>query len=167
MISIIDHEVFPQVWNLSFAEIHKRLNDKVKSLQDFCGKKIRNVVWDESGSFVDVVSGFTKCRKDIKWQDRGIPLLREMMIKEKICFAQEVADFGLECQNMLIDESEKDVQKNYPHVCTLAMLVNEYFAQEKIKVHSAKPFDPYDALRDAGIICPAKKKGRSLFKFAN
>lgn len=164
-IFVIDHMVFPQVWNKAFSEMYPELKEKVKKLQDLCFKKIRNIVWDESGSFVDVISGFTKCRKDIKWQDRGIPLLREMMIKEKILFSQEIADFGLECQNMLIEESEKDIQKNYPHVCTLAMMVNEYFAQEKIAIHTPKPFDKYQAFRDMGIPVPPKRRSKPLFTF--
>lgn len=165
MVFVVDHLVFPQVWNRAFSEMYPELNEKVKALQEYCGKKIRNLVWDESGSFADIISGFTKCRKDIKWQDRGVPLLREMMIKNKIDFSREVADFGLECQNMLIEESDKDVQKNYPHVCTLAMLVNEYFSQEKIAIHSDQKFDKYDAFREMGIPCPPKKRGKTLFTF--
>ncbi len=165
MLFVMDHLIFPQVWNRAFSEMYPELNDKVKILQDYCGKKIRNLVWDESDAFADVISGFTKCRKDIKWQDRGIPLLRELMIKDKIHLSREIADFGLECQNMLIEESVKDVQKNYPHVCTLAMMVNEYFAQEKVAIHSVKPFDKYDAFREIGIPCEPKRKPRSFFNF--
>lgn len=165
VIFIFDHLVFPQVWNRAFSEMYPELNEKVKLLQEYCGKKIRNLVWDESGSFADIISGFTKCRKDIKWQDRGIPILREMMIKDKIQFSREVAEFGLECQNMLIEESDKDVQKNYPHVCTLAMMVNEYFSQEKIAIHSDQKFDKYDAFREMGIPCPPKKRGKTIFTF--
>lgn len=165
MVFVMDHMVFPQVWDKAFSEMHAPLTEKVKILQDYCGKKIRNLVWDESESFVDVVSGFTKCRKDIKWQDRGIPLLKELMVKEKICFSREVADFGLECQNMLLEESVKDVQKNYPHVCTLAMMVNEYFSQDKITIHRAPDFDKYQALRDMGIPVPPKRRGKNLFNF--
>jgi hypothetical protein len=165
MVFVMDHMVFPQIWNRAFSEIYPELGEKVKILQDYCGKKIRNLVWDESGSFVDIVSGFTKCRKDFKWQDRGIPLLRELMIKGKIRFSREVADFGLECQNMLIEESDKDVQKNYPHVCTLSMMVNEYFSQEKITIHQSKPFDKFDAFREMGIPCPPRPRGRSIFTF--
>ena len=165
IIFVVDHVLFSQVWNRSFSDMYPSLNEKVKLLQDFCGKKIRNVVWDESESFIDVVSGFAKCRKDIKWQDRGLPLLREMMIKEKIVFSREVADFGLECQNMMLEENDKDVQKTYPFSCNLAMMVNEYFAQEKVHIHSAKPFDKYDAFREMGIPCPPKKKSKPLFTF--
>lgn len=165
MLFVMDHVIFPQVWDKSFSDMYPELTKKVKVWQDYCGKKIRNIVWDESGSFVDVISGFTKCRKDIKWQDRGVPLLRELMVKNKILFSREVADFGLECQNMLIEESEKDIQKNYPHVCTLAMMVNEYFSQEKITIHQTHPFDKYDAFREMGIPCPPKKRAKTLFTF--
>ena len=165
MVFVMDHLIFPQVWNRAFSEMYPELNEKVKILQDFCAKKIRNLVWDKSGSFADIISGFTKCREDIKWQDRGIPLLRELMIKEKICFSREIADFGLECQNMLIEESEKDVQKNYPHICTLAMMVNEYFYQDKVAVHTSQPFDKFDAFREMGIPCPEKPRRKYLFKF--
>lgn len=165
MLFVMDHLVFPQVWDKAFSEMYPQLSEKIKVLQDFCGKKARNIVWDESNSFVDIITGFTKCRKDIKWQDRGVPLLREMMIKDKIMFSRNVADFGLECQNMLIEEPEKEIQKNYPHVCTLAMMVNEYFSQDKIDIISYHPFDKYDAFREMGIPCPPKRRARSLFKF--
>jgi len=165
MLFVTDHLIFPQVWDKAFSEMYPVVAEKAKILQDFCGKKMRQLVWDESGSFADVITGFTRCRKDIKWQDRGIPLLREMMIKEKICFSREIADLGLECQNMLIEESDKDVQKNYPHICTLSMLVNEYFSQEKISLQTYKPFDKFDAFREMGIPCPPKNRNKSLFTF--
>ncbi len=164
-IMVMDHMLIPQVWNRSFSEFYPLLGEKVKMLQDFCKNKIRNLVWDESGSFADVVTGFTKCRTDVKWQDRGIPLLRELMVKEKIHFSRDVADIGLECQNILLEESPRDVQKNYPHICTLSMMVNEYFSQEKLSIPQLKEFDKYESLRDMGIPCPPKKKGRTLFTF--
>jgi hypothetical protein len=165
-IFIIDHLVVNQVWNQAFSEMYPLLNEKVKALQDLCGKKIRNIVWDESESFLDVVTNFSPCRKDIKWQDRGIPLLREMMVKNKIILSRDIADFGMECQNMLLEEPKKDIQKNYPHVCTLSMLVNEYFSQERIAIHSAKPYDHYEELRKAGIPCQPPVKKRNSISFA-
>jgi hypothetical protein len=148
---IKDHLVFNQVWDKAFSEMYPALLEKTKSLQDYCGKKLRKIVWDDSGSFVDLVSGFTSCRKDLKWQDRGIPILRELMVKDKIFFSREIADFGLECQNLLIEETTKDVHKNYPHICTLSMLVNEFFSQEKVSVEREKAFDKYAAFREMGI----------------
>lgn len=157
---IVDHMVFPQIWDQAFSEMYPLLGEKVKVVQDLCAKKTRQIVWDDSGAFSDIVVGVTPCRKDLKWQDRGIPLLRELMIKQKIFLSRNIADFGLQCQNMLIDETSKDVQRQYPHVCTLSMMVNEYFSQEKISITQAKPFDPYQAFRDMGIPYTPKRKGR-------
>lgn len=165
MAFVIDHMIFPQVWNKAFSEMYPQLGEKVKALQDLCGKRIRNIVWDESNSFSDIISGFTKSRKDMKWQDRGLPILREMMVKDQIKFSSEVADLGVECQNLLIEETQKEVEKNYPHVCTLSMMVNEYFSQERLRIGHNLPFDKYDAFREMGIPCPPKKKGKTLFTF--
>lgn len=162
-IVILDHLVIPQVWDKAFLEIYPMLGEKAKTLQNLCHKRMRQLVWDESESFVDVVKGFTKCRKDFKWQDRGLPLLREMMVKGKIHFSREVADFGLECQNLLIEETDKERQKNYPHISTIAMLVNEYFAQEKIEIQRPTFFDPYQAFREMGIPYIPKKRKLNLF----
>lgn len=164
---ILDHLIVPQVWNQSFQEMYPLLGEKAKEIQDLCHQKLRQIVWDDSGSFIDVVSGFTPCRKDSKWQYRGIPLLREMMVKDKIKFSRNVADYGLECQNLLIEESMQDIQKNYPMICTTAMMVNEYFSQEKIEIPTLKPFDKYEALREMGIPCPTKRNKNSLFKTSN
>ncbi len=165
MAFVVDHMIFSQVWDQAFSEMYPKLSEKAKSLQDLCGKKMRQVVWDESNSFSDIITGFTKCRKDVKWQDRGIPILRELMVKDKIKFSREIAEFGLECQNLLIDETQKESEKNYPHISTIAMMVNEYFSQEKMALHQTKPFDKFDAFREMGIPCPPKKSSKSLFNF--
>lgn len=164
-VFIIDHMIFPQVWDKAFTEMYPELGEKIKTIQDMCAKKIRNLVWDDSDSFSDIIQGFTKCRKDLKWQDRGIPILREMMVKNKIHISRSVADVGLEFQNLLIDESKKDIEKNYPHVCTLAMLVNEYFSQEKLTIPQLHVYDHYQALREMGIPCETKKNRSRFFKF--
>lgn len=165
LVFVMDHLIVKQVWNQSFAEMYPKLSEKTKELQDFCHQKMRRIVWDESNSFTDIISGFSKCRKDFKWQDRGIPILKEMMMKEKIFLCEEIADFGIECQNILIDESDKEIERNYPYICTLSMMVNEYFSQEKIFIHREQPFDKYQALRDMGIPVPVQKKRRSIFNF--
>lgn len=162
MLFVLDHMVFPQVWDKAYTQMYPELAEKAKSLQDFCAKKMRKIVWDESNSFIDVVEGFSNCRKDVKWQERGLPLLRELMVKQKIFFSRTVADFGLECQNLLLEETKKDVEKNYPHVCTLAMMANEYFSQEKLVLKTNSPFDKYDAFREMGIPCPPKKQSKLL-----
>lgn len=162
---VLDRVLFPEIWNRSFAQMFPLLGEKIKTLQDFCGKKLRKIVWDESNSFNDVIDGFTKCRKDPKWQTRGIPILREMILSNKIQFSSQVGDIGLEFQNLLMDESQTDIEKNYPHICTLAMLSNEYFQRDKIKIVDDTGFDKYAALREMGLLCPPLKKrlGKTIF----
>lgn len=166
MIFIVDVLKIPQVWNQKVSDMYEKIKEKSKIIQDMCAKSVRNIVWDETGSFIDIVNGVTPCRKDQKWQDRGIPLLREMMLSQKIKFSREIADYGLECQNMLIDDSQKDVYRNYPIVCTIAMLTNEFFSQEKISFEKLNNFDKYQALRDMGIPCPSRKKNNRIFRFS-
>jgi len=164
MIFIEDHLVIPHVWDSSYEDFYPLLDEKIKKLQDFCGKKLRRIVWDESKSFNEVVTGFTNCRKDIKWQDRGIPLLKELMLKEKIHFSREVADVALECQNLLQEESEKEIERNYPHICTISMLVNEYFSRDKIVIAKGNNLDIYAGFKEMGIPFTRKKKS-GFFNF--
>lgn len=164
-IFIFDQQLFQQIWKKSFQEIYPELGVPLKELQDFCGKRLQNYVWDESESLKDVLTGFNPCREDIKWQDRGIPLLREMMNNKKIHFSDKIADFGLECQKYLRDESIKDVEKNYPFTCTLSMLVNEFFCMEKVVAQSQKEFDKYQGFREMGIPIPPKRSKHPKLKF--
>lgn len=164
MIIMRDKLIISQIWDKSYSDVYPSLQVKVKELQDLCKNKVRNLCWDEKEAFTDVVKGFSKCRKDIKWQDRGIPLLREMMVKEKIKISREVADFGLECQNLLAEDTPKIIEKDYPHICAMAMMVNEYFSPEKITIVRDQPFDKYQAFRDMGIPVPKRRTKRMLFR---
>lgn len=164
-IFIMESIMYHQIWNKSFQEIFPELVEKCKEIQEHCGKKMRQIIWDPTKSFLDVIPGFVDCRKDIKWQERGIPLLREMMLNNKMFFSERVGDFGLECQNLLKDESIKDIEKTYPYICTLSMLVNEYFSMERTRIEKIELFDKYAGLREMGLPVP-KKKGEweSIFK---
>lgn len=164
-IFVVDHLIIPHVWDSAYQDVYPLLGQKVKNLQDFCKNRLRKIVWDESKSFVDIIDGFETCRKDIRWQERGIPLLRELMIKDKIHFSREVAEFALECQNLLQEETQKDLERNYPHICTLAMMVNEYFSRDKLKIEQQKEFDQFAAFREMGIPYTPKKKGKNIFTF--
>ena len=163
-IFILEGENFSQIWNTSFSEIYEKLGNRMKEIQDLCPVKLRHVVWDPTQSLGDVINRFSKCRKDIKWQERGIPLLREMILGKKIFFSSKISDFGLECQNLLRDESEKEIEKGYPFVSALSMLVNEYFSMERSSQEDLKEFDKYQGFREMGIPCPRKKKPKSIFK---
>jgi len=168
-IFIMDEMSFRQTWKRSFVDMYPLLGDKLKELQDFCGKRMQNLVWDDSQSFQDVIIGFTPCRKDLKWQERGFLLLREMMSNGKIYISNKLEEFGPECQKLLRDEPIKDIEKNYPYICTIAMLVNEYFAMEKVVIKDLQKFDKYQALRDMGIPAPPKKspRGFSIFRMGD
>lgn len=167
-IFLLDILSFTQIWRKSFTEMYPLLGPKLKTLQEMCGRKIQNIVWDESESFKDVIIGFTACRTDLKWQDRGILLLREMMSNKKIYISNRLEDFGPECQKLLKDEPIKETQKNYPLICTLSMLVNEYFSMEKIVMKDFKKFDKYEGFREMGIPVPVqKKKGFSIFRIGD
>ena len=156
-ILIVDSEMYPQIWNKSFEEIFPELGKKCKILQDYCSKKMRQVVWDNTKSFSEIVPGFGACREDIKWQDRGISLLREMMLNNKIFFSENAGNFGMECQGLLREEGIKDIEKGYPYICTLSMLVNEYFSSERRKMPTMAEFDKYQGLREMGLPVPPKK----------
>jgi hypothetical protein len=162
-ILVMDYKSIPEVWKKSYSEMFPLLGDKMHSLTELCGAKPRHLVWDESKSFSDVVPSFLQCRTDLKWQDRGIPLLREMMVNGKISFHENLAPLGIECQNLLMEEQIKEVQKLYPMICNLAMLVNEYFALEREQKPRLKAFDQFEAFRDMGIPYTPKRGRRSLF----
>lgn len=163
---LLDISIHNQTWQKSFTKMFEEMGPQIKELQDFCGKKIVKVIWDESESFNQIIDGFSNCRKDIKWQDRGIMLLRELMLTQRIFISEKVSDFGMECQKLLMDESMKEIQKNYPIICTLCMAMNEFFYVEKPSIANLKEFDKYQGLREMGIPCPPiKKKGRQIFNY--
>lgn len=165
MVYVLDCEIIKQVWDQSYTKIYnsKIFKEKLKNLEDNCAVKPRRVIWDESNSFRDVVQGFNPVRKDFKWQDRGIPLLREMMNENKITFSMNVGDFGMECQKLLVDEKITTIEKEYPLTCCLSVIANEYFQREKIRIDEITKFDKYESLREAGIVVPKKKKYENFF----
>lgn len=163
MLFVCDCAIYPQIWNQSMTSIMDEIEGQTRDIQDLCANRMRNLVWDPTQSFQDVIPGFSKCRKDIQWQHRGIPLLREMMLNKKIFFSEKIGDFGLECQNLLRDEKIKEIEVNYPYICTLSMMINEYFSSEKTIKQSREEADKYEALREMGILPPQKKR-KSLFR---
>lgn len=167
-IFITGVKTFRNTWKKSVAEIYPELKPQLKELQDLCGKKMQNIVWDESKSFQDIIIGFTSCRKDTKWQDRGFLLLREMMTNNKMHISNALEEFGPECQRLLRNEPIKEIESNYPHVCTIAMLVNEFFQIEKLMVKNFHKFDQYEALREAGIpVAPKRNKTMPIFRIGD
>jgi hypothetical protein len=163
---ITDFELRNAIWDKSYVQFIEEpiVKTKSKLLQDACGNRMRYLLWDSTKSFKDVIRGFTECKERPEWQDRGIPLLREMMIERRIILSDKVAPFGMECQNLLADENKKEIEKNYPMICAMSVMANEWFQRDKVDVGQIQPYDKHQALRDAGIlISPRRPKGKVLF----
>lgn len=162
---ILDYELRNAIWDKSYVNFIEDPNVKMKSkaLQESCGNKMRHLLWDSTKSFKDVIRGFTECKEKPEWQDRGIPLLREMMLERRIILSDKVAPFGMECQNLLADENKKEVEKNYPMICAMSVMANEWFQRDKVSVSQVQPYDKYEALREGGIIVTPKRKSNLIF----
>jgi len=161
---ITDLIVIPQVWCRRFHEMYEEVSEKISGIQQLCGGKTRNLVYDPTSSFQDLIMGYTGCRTDLKWQKRGMPILREMMLGEKIKFNNDVADFGLECQKMFLDEKQTEIEQNYPISCAMAVMANEYFQPDPVKIETIGKFDKMQALREAGIVPQPPKKPYSRWR---
>lgn len=162
---ILEYELQNAIWDKSYVNFieNPKVKEKSKNIQDLCGNRMRHLLWDSTKSFKDVIRGFTECKDKPEWQDRGIPLLREMMLERRVIISDKVAPFGLECQNLLAEEGRKEIEKTYPMICAMAVMANEFFQREKIEMQKPEDFDKYQALRDAGIIITPKKDSRLIF----
>ena len=163
---ILDYELRNAIWDKSYVNFIEDPNVKMKNklIQDACGNRMRHLLWDSTKSFKDVIRGFTECKEKPEWQDRGIPLLREMMLERRIILSDKVAPFGMECQNLLADDNKKEIGKSYPMICALSVMANEWFQREKVSIIQPQQYDRLQALRDAGIIVTAPTpKGRVFF----
>lgn len=164
---ILDCEVRNAIWDKSYVNFVEdpAVKSKSKRMQDFCGNRMRYLLWDSTKSFKDVIRGFSDCKEKPEWQDRGIPLLREMMLERRIILSDKVAPFGMECQNLLADENKKEIEKLYPMISCLSVMANEWYQRDKISIKQQEHFDKHQALRDAGIlVTPPRPKGRIIFQ---
>lgn len=164
-VYIFDAEVQKQLFDLSHKKIQERIDEKTKEHFSGFAKRPRNLLFDPSKSIRENFSNVAEAREDVKWQDRGIPLMREMMIAEKIIFSDKLGDLGVECQRLMMGEKENEMIKNYPLICSLGMLVNEFFRKEKLTLNAPNDIDIYAPLREAGIYVPRKNNKNSLFSF--
>lgn len=163
---ILDYELRNAIWDKSYVNFVEDPNVKLKNklIQEACGNRMRHLLWDSTKSFKDVIRGFTECKEKPEWQDRGIPLLREMMLERRIILSDKVAPFGMECQNLLADDNKKEIEKSYPMICALSVMANEWFQREKVSIIQPQQYDRLQALRDAGIVVNAPTpKGKVFF----
>lgn len=157
---VIDVDYKKQIYDISHKNIATMISYKeVDYYRSIQGRK-RKVMFDPSKSMRDTFPDFYEARKDMKWGDRGIPILREMMLSGKIRFSEKIADFGVECQKLLMDTPDFAIIDKFPLASALAMTVNEFFSTERM-MHQEMPDDIYQPLREAGFYIPPKKKRRN------
>lgn len=161
-IWIIDIDVTKRLWDISYEDLYREMTLKMEEHASTFKAPWHKLVYDETEAFTDVIPDVTHARKDLKWKNRGIPLLKEMILQGKMQFSTESDQFAVEAQNLL---KEDDIRE-FPTVCTLAMLANEYYQAPSAPSSEQEVWDQFSPLREAGIICsPPKKKGKSLMTF--
>jgi hypothetical protein len=143
-----------RIWDRSYCNLYDDMKLKMSEYSRIFPKAWRQIVYDETESFTDVISGIGQSRKDLKWTKRGIPLMKEMILSGKLTFSTKAAQIGVECQNLLKEDDIRD----YPTICTMAMLVNEYYQPPNLNRLEQEHWDKFAALREAGIITPPMKK---------
>lgn len=159
---VIKTETKARLWDKSYEEIYREMEKEMDELSMVFPKPWKKIVYDETESFTDVVSHVTQARKDLKWKNRGIPLLKEMILSNKVNFSTQADQFAVEAQNLL---KEDDIRE-YPVVCTMAMLANEYYQPPSLSKDEQVVWDQFAPLREAGIVCtPPRKKGKEWVSF--
>jgi hypothetical protein len=155
---ILETETKVRLWDKSYHDIYSEIEKKMDEYSKTFSKNWRKVIYDETESFTDIIPHITQSRKDLKWKNRGIPLLKEMILNEKANISTRADQFAVEAQNLLKEDNILD----YPTVCTMAMLANEYYQSPSIPKDEQMVWDQFAPLREAGLICyPPKKKGKT------
>lgn len=159
-IYVLECQTTKKLWNSSFLQINQKAENSLAQLQFLFDRNWTRLIWDESESFTDVISGYQKARKDLKWKQRGAPLLKEMILNGHIFFSDRVPDIGIECLNYLKNE---DIL-NFPTVSVTSMIVNELYQAPLMSRREKEEWDRLAPLREAGLIPPVvPKKGVHLF----
>lgn len=159
---ILEIETSQRLWDKTYNDLYKEMEQKMEKYSSIFSNNWRKVVYDETESFADVIPYVTNSRKDLKWKNRGIPLLKEMLLNCKANISTRADQFAVEAQNLLKEDDILD----YPAVCTLAMLCNEFYQSSTLPKDEQVVWDRLSPLREAGIVCtPPKKKGKSWLSF--
>ena len=149
-IYTLESQHLNRIWNRSYAEIFAEMSQKMEEYSGIFKKPWRKIVFDETDSFADVISGVSHSRNDLKWMKRGIPLLKEMILANKLTLSTKAGDLGVETQNLLKEDDVRD----YPTVCAMAMIANEYYQSPSMSKHEQEHWDKMAPLREAGIVTP-------------
>lgn len=152
-IYTLESQHLSRIWDRSYKEIYKEMLLKMEEYSSIFKKPWRKVVFDETESFSDVISGLNECRKDLKWSKRGVPLLKELILDNKLVMSSKSSDIGVEAQNLL---KEDDIRE-FPLVCAMAMIANEYYQSPVLSRRDQEHWDKMAPLREAGIITTMPK----------
>lgn len=159
---VLKTQTHARLWDRSYADIYKDMQAVMDDYSAIFPKPWLQIAYDETESFTDVVRNIANARKDLKWTKRGVPLLREMILNDSIKFSTNADQFAVESQNLL----KEDNITEYPTVCAMAVLANEYYQPQMLSVEEKREWDRLEPLREAGIVClPRKKPGRSWVSF--
>jgi hypothetical protein len=150
-----------RIWDKSYREIYSEMTKKMEEYSSTFKKSWRKVIFDQTESFSDVISGVSQCRNDLKWTKRGIPLLKELILDKRLVMSSKSSDIGVEAQNLLKEDDIRD----YPLVCAMAMIANEYYQAPAMSRHEQEHWDKMAPLREAGLITnlPRQKQLRPYF----
>lgn len=161
---VLDFVIKHKLWDGSFRDIYDKIPEMCEKITSIPFKSWKKWVCDESNSFVEVVPGFIKSRdeKGLKWSDRGLPLMREMMNMGRLIFSDTVAPLSLELQNFL----KGDDPKKYPMVATTAMIVNEHYIDTRTKPKANRELTDTEIICDMlGLKPPRKHRGDSIMSW--
>lgn len=157
---VLDVQVNKSLWKSSFHSLYEDMSKKMEEIGNKFPSKWYQVVYDETNSFADVIPTVSNARKDLKWKERGIPLLREMILSNRMKFSTQSDQFAVESQGLFKEDDLKD----FPTVCALGMIANEYYNPPNLSPKEKDHWDKMAPLREAGIVCnPPKSRNKKLF----
>lgn len=163
-ITVLDYTLKLKLWDGSYREIYNSLPDTCDEITSVPFGQWRKWVADESNSFIDVIPGFSKSRqeKGCKWNERGYPLMREMMHTDSLIFSDKLEPITLEMQNLL----KGDDFNKYPLCSAIAMIVNEHYQESRRKpAHQRELTDAERICEQLNLRPPTRKqRGESFIK---
>lgn len=153
-IFTLESQHLNRLWDRSYADVYGEMTKKMDEYSSVFKKPWRKVVFDETDSFSDVIQGIGKARNDLKWTKRGVPLLKEMILGNKLTISTKASDIGVEAQNLLKEDDIRD----FPILCAMAMIANEYYQAPSMSKFEQENWDKMAPLREAGIVTTIPKQ---------
>ncbi len=157
-IYTLESRHFNRIWDRSYTDLYSEMSITMNKYGEVFKKPWTKLVFDQTDSFSDIIPGLCNSLTDLKWSKRGIPLLKEMLLGNKLILSTKASDIGVEAQNLLKEDDIRD----YPILCTMAMIANEYYQAPSMSRHEHEEWNKFAPLRDAGIVTnfPRQKRLR-------